>query len=56
MYINNQSKKEKPMETRKKVNKKPKSNLRLTIIVTSILKSLWAMGTSVAATGVLKKV
>ena len=53
MYINNQSKKEKPMETSKKVNKKPKSNLKFTIIVTSILKSLWAIGTSVAATGVL---
>ena len=53
MYINNQLKKEKPMETRKKVNQKPKSNLTLTIIVTSILKTLWAIGTSVAATGVL---
>lgn len=53
MYINNQSKEEKHMETRKKVNQQPKSNVRLTIIVTSILKTLWAMGTSVAATGVL---
>jgi hypothetical protein len=53
MYINNQSKKDKHMETRKKVNQKPKSTLKFTIIVTSILKTLWAIGTSVAATGVL---
>lgn len=41
------------METRKKVNQKPKSNVTFTIIVTSILKTLWAIGTSVAAAGVL---
>ena len=53
MYINNPLKKEKQMETRKKVNQKPKSNVTFTIIVTSILKTLWAIGTSVAAAGVL---
>jgi hypothetical protein len=53
MYINNQLKKEKPMETRKKVNQKPKSTLKVTIIVTSILETLWAIGTSVVASGVL---
>jgi hypothetical protein len=54
MYINNQLKKEKPMETRKKVTRKPKSTSKLTIIVTSILKTLWAIGTSVVAAGVLQ--
>lgn len=54
MYINNQLKKEKPMETREKVNKKPKNNRKLTIIVTSILKTLLAIGTSVVAAGVLQ--
>ena len=53
MYINNQSKKEKLMETRKKVTRKPKNKLKLTIIVTSILKTLWASGTSAVAAGVL---
>ena len=54
MYINKQLKKENHMETRKKVTRKPKSKQTLTIIVTSILKTLWASGTSVAATGVLQ--
>ncbi|MDD4972053.1 MAG: hypothetical protein PHT07_21715 [Paludibacter sp.] len=42
------------METREKVNKKPKNNRKLTIIVTSILKTLLAIGTSVVAAGVLQ--
>jgi len=53
MYINNQLKKEKPMETRKKVTRKPKNKRTLTNIVTSILKTLWASGTSAVAAGVL---
>lgn len=53
MYINNQFKKEKTMETRKEVNPTPKNNCTLTIIVTNTLKTLWAVGTSVVATGVL---
>lgn len=41
------------MEKVKKVNQTPKSTFKVTTIVTSILKTLWAIGTSVAATGVL---
>lgn len=55
MYINNQLKKEKPMETSKKVNQTPKNKQTLTTVVTSILKTLWAVGTSVVATGVLQQ-
>lgn len=55
MYINNQLKIEKPMETSKKVNQTPKSKRTLTDTVTSILKTLWAVGTSVVATGVLQQ-
>jgi hypothetical protein len=54
MYINNQLKIEKPMETSKKVNQTPKSTSKLTNIVTSILKTLWAIGTSAVAAGVLQ--
>lgn len=54
MYINNQKKKGELMETSKKVNQTPKSKLTLTDTVTSILKTLWAIGTSVVATGVLQ--
>jgi len=55
MYINNQLKIEKPMETSKKVNQTPKSKRTLTDTVTSILKTLWAVGTSVVAAGVLQQ-
>ncbi len=54
MYINNQKKKGEPMETSKKVNQTPKNKQTLTNFVTSILKTLWAIGTSVVAAGVLQ--
>jgi len=54
MYINIQKKKGKPMETSKKVNQTPKSKRTLINTVTSILKTLWAVGTSVVAAGVLQ--
>ncbi|MFM2292325.1 MAG: hypothetical protein RIS29_2138 [Bacteroidota bacterium] len=54
MYINNQEKKGEPMETSIKVNQTSKSKLTLTIIVTSILRTLWAIGTSAVAAGVLQ--
>ena len=54
MYISNQKKKGELMETSKKVNQTPKNKQTLTNFVTSILKTLWAIGTSVVAAGVLQ--
>jgi hypothetical protein len=54
MYINNQKKKGEPMETSKKVNQTPKNTKKITEYVISILKTLWAIGTSAVAAGVLK--
>ena len=54
MYISNQKKKGELMETSKKVNQTPKNKQTLTNFVTSILKTLWAIGTSVVAAGDLQ--
>ena len=52
MFLINQLKTEVPMEKSKQVTKKPKSNSLLSIVI-SILKTLWAVGTSAVAAGVL---
>jgi len=40
---------------KERTTKTPKSKLKLNGFIASILQTLWAIGTSVAATGVLNK-
>ena len=53
LFLNKNLKTEVSMEKDKKVNQKPKSDFSINCIIFNTLQTLWAIGTSVVATGVL---